>query len=158
VVGADPFTWGVGTLVAGATAVLVVTYRVESGVLPGTYRNTATVSSPTDAGGPREAFCDTTVVSSAVLEITKTDNPDPVTAGGVDFTYTITVKNTGPSDAKLVSVLDDLPAGFVTTGFSGPGTLPVVGADPFTWGVGTLVAGATAVLVVTYRVESGVLP
>jgi uncharacterized repeat protein (TIGR01451 family) len=93
-----------------------------------------------------------------VLEITKTDNPDPVTAGGVDFTYTITVKNTGPSDAKLVSVLDDLPAGFVTTGFSGPGTLPVVGADPFTWGVGTLVAGATAVLVVTYRVESGVLP
>ena len=157
-VGADPFTWTIGTLVKGATAQLVVTYRVNSNVVPGTYRNTATASSPTDGQGPREAFCDTTVVTNAVLAIEKTDEPDPVTAGGEDFTYTIRVTNTGLSDAQGVVVVDDLPAGFVTTGFSGPGTLPAVGADPFTWTIGTLVKGATAQLVVTYRVNSNVVP
>ena len=157
-VGADPFTWTIGTLVKGATAQLVVTYRVNSNVVPGTYRNTATASSPTDGQGPREAFCDTTVVTNAVLAITKTDEPDPVTAGGEDFTYTIRVTNTGLSDAQGVVVVDDLPAGFVTTGFSGPGALPAVGADPFTWTIGTLVKGATAQLVVTYRVNSNVVP
>ena len=65
--------------------------------------------SPTDGQGPREAFCDTKVVTSAVLAIEKTDAPDPVTAGGQDYTYTIRVTNTGLSDAKSVVVVDDLP-------------------------------------------------
>ena len=37
----------------------------------------------------------------ADLAVTKSDAPDPVTAGA-DITYTITLDNAGPSDAQNV--------------------------------------------------------
>ena len=46
--------------------------------------------------------------AKADLSITKTDSPDPVTAGN-DLTYTVTVHNYGPSDAQAVQVTDTLP-------------------------------------------------
>ena len=49
------------------------------------------------------------VVNTADLEIAKTDNPDPVLAGG-QLVYTITVKNNGPHIALDVVVTDTLPA------------------------------------------------
>ncbi len=52
----------------------------------------------------------------ADLVLTKTDNPDPVSAGGV-LVYTLRVDNNGPDDAQDVVVHDDLPLGvtFVST-------------------------------------------
>ena len=47
---------------------------------------------------------------SADLAITKTDSPDPVTAG-TNLTYTITVNNNGPDVAANASWTDTLPAG-----------------------------------------------
>ena len=51
----------------------------------------------------------------ADLSITKSDSPDPVTAGE-DLTYTLTVDNAGPDDADNVVVTDTLPptASFVS--------------------------------------------
>ncbi|HEV7666901.1 MAG TPA: ExeM/NucH family extracellular endonuclease [Thermoanaerobaculia bacterium] len=46
----------------------------------------------------------------ADLAITKTDSPDPVTAG-TNLTYTITVTNNGPDPATNASWSDTLPAG-----------------------------------------------
>ncbi len=46
---------------------------------------------------------------STDLAITKTDSPDPVTAGS-NLTYTITVTNNGPFDATGVTMTDPLPA------------------------------------------------
>ncbi len=45
----------------------------------------------------------------ANLNITKSDNPDPVIAGK-NITYTITVNNSGPSDAENVVITDNLPS------------------------------------------------
>jgi uncharacterized repeat protein (TIGR01451 family) len=44
----------------------------------------------------------------ADLSLTKTDDPDPVTEGGV-LTYTLTIRNSGPDPATAVMVEDDLP-------------------------------------------------
>jgi uncharacterized repeat protein (TIGR01451 family) len=144
--------------VKGATAQLVVTYRVNSNVVPGTYRNTATASSPTDRGGPREAFCDTTVDVRSQLGIVKTAKEPTVTAGQGGYTYTLTVSNTGPSDATNVNVVDTLPGGFTATAFNpSAGVLPVSPTSgPFTWTIGTVAAGTTKVLEVTYAVAAGV--
>ncbi len=46
----------------------------------------------------------------ADLQVTKSDNPDPVTAGNT-LTYTLVVTNHGPSPAKNVVLTDPLPAG-----------------------------------------------
>jgi len=45
----------------------------------------------------------------ADLSVTKTDDPDPVTAGEM-LIYTLTVENGGPSDAVNVTLTDSLPA------------------------------------------------
>jgi uncharacterized repeat protein (TIGR01451 family) len=45
----------------------------------------------------------------ADLSVTKSDSPDPVTAGD-NLTYTVTVMNNGPDPATSVTVTDDLPA------------------------------------------------
>lgn len=52
------------------------------------------------------------LVGSTDLALTKTDSPDPVTAGS-NLTYTIDVANTtvGANDANPVTVTDTLPAG-----------------------------------------------
>jgi uncharacterized repeat protein (TIGR01451 family) len=48
-------------------------------------------------------------VNQADLRVTKSDNPDPVTAGSV-LTYTIEVTNLGPMAATNVTLRDTLPA------------------------------------------------
>ena len=45
----------------------------------------------------------------ADLSVTKSDSPDPVNTGSV-LTYTITVANAGPANAKNVVITDTLPA------------------------------------------------
>src|SRR5690606_39048004 len=53
---------------------------------------------------------ETSILASATLTISKSDDPDPVVAGEL-VTYTINIQNTGPSDARFVDVKDQLPAG-----------------------------------------------
>ena len=95
------------------------------------------------------------MTTSANLSITKTDGVTSVTAGdGVVRTYTITVTNGGPSNATGVSVSDTFPAGF-TIGTVTPSQGPAcTGLPNFTCALGSLAAGGSATISVTYTVPS----
>src|SRR5205807_1386249 len=100
------------TLVAGAPAqVISVVIHVGSGFL-GNLTNAATVSSATPDPTPgNNAGTDTdTPAAQADLSAIKTDGSATYTAG-TDVTYTVTVNNTGPSDAQALLLSDPLPAG-----------------------------------------------
>jgi uncharacterized repeat protein (TIGR01451 family)/gliding motility-associated-like protein len=144
--------WNIGTMANGATATLTLVANVASNVT-GTVSNTATVSSPTydPVPGNNTATQNTTVITRADLAVTKTDSPDPVVAGQ-SLTYTITVTNSGPSDALDVSLLDNLPAGLTVTNVS---TLDGNWNAP-TWQIGTIAAGTQKVLVIETLVGAGV--
>src|SRR5262249_3299702 len=101
------FTAALGSIAAGASKSITVTYTVPASTSPGTRTNTATVSSGTYDPNltNNTASDDTTVGISADLSISKSDGVTTVTAGdGLVYTYTITVHNSGPSDAQNVSV------------------------------------------------------
>jgi uncharacterized repeat protein (TIGR01451 family) len=115
-----------------------VTYTAScavSAAATGTLSNTATVTAPagvTDPTPGNNSATDTdTVAASADLSVTKTDAFDPA-AGGINFNYTITVTNAGPSPAASVSLSDTLPAGTTFVALSSPGgwscTTPAVGS------------------------------
>jgi uncharacterized repeat protein (TIGR01451 family) len=77
----------------------------------GILHNDARVSAdtPDTDNGDNLAHTDTTVTQKADLTLTKTDSPDPVVAGTpLDYTMVVT-NNGGPSTARNVTLIDDLP-------------------------------------------------
>ena len=103
---------------AGST----ITYTVSASVDPsatGSLTNTATVNAPagvTDSNLANNSATDTdTLAAQVTLEVDKTDGSTSYTPGGT-ATYTVTVTDTGASDAANVSVDDTLPAGVTLTG------------------------------------------
>ena len=95
----------------------------------------------------------------ADLAITKTDSPDPVTAGA-DITYTITASNNGPDPATNASWSDTLPAG--TTFVSLPAvagwscTTPSVGSNGTVNCTNSTFAVGSSVFTLTVAVDSAV--
>ncbi len=90
-----------------------------------------------------------TLHPQADVQVTKTATPEPVIAGE-NITYTIAVKNNGPSIAKLVVVNDILPAGLTpvsATPTSGSWSAP-------NWTVGDLTNGQTATLTIVAKVDA----
>jgi uncharacterized repeat protein (TIGR01451 family) len=140
---AGVLTWNLGAIAASAPpTTLTVVVRVDSSTTSN-LSNTAAVSSQTNDPNPANntAAQSTAVVTSADLQLTKTDSPDPVVAGR-QVTYTLTVSTAGPSDALGVSVADTLPAGttFVSASNGGAFASGVV-----TWNLGTIAAGSAPV-------------
>src|SRR5438046_9777502 len=92
---------------------------------------------------------------SPVLNISKTDAPDPVVAGA-NITYTISYSNTGNMNATGVVITDTIPVNTSFVSATGGGTLA---AGVVTWNIGTLAAGASAsvqlVVPVTSPLASG---
>ena len=75
-----------------------------------TLTNTASVTSASPSFTSPPSSVDVPVVAEADLSLTKTANPDSVSAGE-QTTWTINVSNSGPSDAAApLSVTDQLPA------------------------------------------------
>ncbi len=90
---------------------------------------------------------------SADLQITAADAPDPVVVGG-NVTYTLTLRNNGPSPAAGVTVSDTLPAGLThvsttTTKGTCSGTATV------SCNLGTVNAGAANDVTVTIVASVG---
>ncbi len=152
------------TVAVASTHVFTMVVNVNASTLQGgTITNMATVNSATsDSDAANNSDTETTSVNAqADLSVTKTDAPDPVNAGN-NLTYTITLSNTGPSDAQNVTLTDAVPANttFVSAmQTSGPAfTLmapPVGGTGTVTATLSTLSAGASATFTMVVNVNAG---
>ncbi|MEU8075206.1 hypothetical protein AB0B31_07125 [Catellatospora citrea] len=134
---------GLGNLANGASATIEVVGRVAVDLVPGTRLfNDAIVSSATadpDNDDVR-ASVPTDVTASADLSVTKTDSPDPVTAGE-QLKYTIVAVNAGPSNAENVVLTDTLPAGTTFVESSGDAVCTAEEPGEVVCTLGTLAVG-----------------
>ncbi|MEQ8995170.1 MAG: DUF11 domain-containing protein [Coleofasciculus sp. B1-GNL1-01] len=149
--------WSVGTLNNGANATLQLTGTVNN--LPIT--NTAQVSAsdqidPDSAPGNDEPEEDDQAslnlpTQIADLSLSKTaDNTDP--SIGESLTYTVTLRNDGPSTATNVAVTEQVPEG-LTFSSANP-SQGSYDSNTGIWSVGTLASGATVRLQVTGTVNN----
>lgn len=142
---------------AVSTANFTLTVAVAPSVASGTVlSNTAAVTSTTADPDPMDNSDTetTTVGTSANLSVTKTDSPDPVTAGN-NLTYTITVTNAGPSNAATVALADTLPAGTTFVSMPTPGGWSCTTGATINCSIASLPAGST-VFTLTVQVGAGV--
>lgn len=110
-----------GGLVSGDTAIVEVTFDIDSGVL-GVIDNTATVMTPTpETNLENNTDDDSSDFTAEVdLAIDKAHTEDAV--AGEEFDWTITVTNNGPSDSPgPIQVSDGLPPGTSYVSASGAG-------------------------------------
>lgn len=150
--------WTVGTLAKDARASLSVEVTVLG---PGPFTNTAQVSASdqfdidstpnNDVPGEDDQGFATLGGDLADLSLTKSlDNFTPTIND--EITYTVLLKNDGPSTATGVAVTDKLPAGleYVRHTTSQGSYAEASGL----WSVGTVGAGSSATLMVSARVRS----
>ena len=96
----------IGSLPAGQSAAVTIRGTVSPSA-DGTILNQAEAASPTPDPDPdnNNAAVETPLAPSADLSITKTGAPNPAVPGET-VTYTLTVYNAGPSDARNILVID----------------------------------------------------
>lgn len=119
-------------LAVGSTITYIVKGTIAAAAT-GTLTNTAKITPPADTidtNTTNNSATDTdTLTPQAGLTITKTDNS--VTPGsavpGTSLIYTITVSNSGPSDAPGTVITDSLPANFTAATFTSSGSAGVSG-------------------------------
>ncbi len=104
-------------LASGGTATYTVTYTVSPSAV-GQLVNDASLGIPsgfTDTFSGNNAASDTdTLLPKADLSVTKTHTP-AIIVPGTTTTYTVTVKNSGPSVVATADLEDVLPAGFTVS-------------------------------------------
>jgi uncharacterized repeat protein (TIGR01451 family) len=119
----------VASLAPGATLTYTVTWTAPANpAVPLTLRNMAysTAASPdpvpaNNANTNPAAIVNTSVIAQADLATTKT-GPATVNAAA-NYTYTITTRNNGPSQAQSIVVRDTLPAGVTFVSATNAGVL-----------------------------------
>ena len=148
--------WALGTLNAGQVSNLTLTVKSPAS---GSITNTAKVSSGTldtnavNNTSPPVISVVTTLALSADVSVIKT-GPTNVFAG-TNYSYTITVTNSGPSPASNVVASDVLPTNVVFVSASGGGT---TNAGVASWALGTLASGRTTNVTITVKAPaSGVV-
>jgi uncharacterized repeat protein (TIGR01451 family) len=154
-VGGGKLNCTVGTLAPGATVSFTVSVQIASNA-SGPLTSTANAtSSSTDPSTANNKTTDTvTVALGADLEVTLT-HVGTLTAGSAG-TYTITIRNTGPSPAPGVGATLILPSGVTFTSANGAkcsASGPVVTCAL----TGTLDAGSSALITVKVAVGPAVL-
>jgi len=142
-------------LAAGGTANVEFEVRAPNQV--GSIVNTAEVSTSGNAAPVRATVTTQVVASSVDLALSKTDLADPV-APGAPLSYQLLVTNVGVGSAENVRVLDNLPAGALATGFSGPGwSCTGIGTASVSCTLqGALAAGQSSALILATRAPNQV--
>ncbi len=151
----------ISSLVAGASATFTLVVHVNAATTDTTVlSNTAAASTTTtDVNlGNNSATATTTVSTQADLVMTKTASG--TVAANSNLTYTITLTNSGPSDAQSVSFSDTVPANTTFIAFTAPSgwnsTLPSVGGTgSISSTLTTLPAGTNAVFTLIVHVNTG---
>ena len=156
----------IASLAAGASATFTVVVRVNANVLAGTQiSNTATATTASaDANAVNNTDIEVSdVTAEADVSVTKTDTPNPVVPGG-NITYTITVSNTGSSDAQAVLLSDLVPTDTTFVSLAQNSGAAFTLSSPAVGGTGTasasiatLAAGASATFTLVVAVDAGVL-
>ncbi|KAB8140884.1 DUF11 domain-containing protein [Chloroflexia bacterium SDU3-3] len=142
--------WSVGALTNGEQATLTVVATVAQA---GTLVNTATISASSlpDPNSANNTSSVTVTGQQADLVVTKTvSNANPNLNDQI--TYTVQVKNNGPSTATGVVISDPPPMGYSfisATPSGGTSYNSATGA----WTVGTLANGASATLQIVMQVD-----
>ena len=145
-------TCSLGTLANGQSATVEIKVRPQS---PGSVGNQASVTSSVadPDSGNNTASVTTGVSAAADLSLTKTDTPDPVSAGQL-LTYSLTAANAGPSTATGVQVTDNLPAGVAfDSAIPSQGTCSQ-SSGTVTCALGTLSSGGNATVAVKVRPQA----
>ncbi|MCH7409817.1 gliding motility-associated C-terminal domain-containing protein [Belliella sp. DSM 111904] len=136
--------WQIPTLLSNESVSLEFTVSTNPSLPEGTLiRNFALVSADFILDAPKVSNnADVIVETNADLTVTKAAD-SPTVLAGENITYTITVSNTGPSDALDVVVTDAIPemTGFVSADNGGMFEEGVV-----TWDLGTIGAGENVAL------------
>ena len=153
------------TFASGASATFILVVNVNADTPAGTViSNTASVSSDTcDKNPDNDSATATTKVeasTAADLSVAKSDSPDPVQAGD-NITYTIGAANAGPSEARNVTITDEIPANTTFVSFtqnSGPAftlTTPAAGGTgTVTATADTFASGASATFTLVVNVNA----
>lgn len=153
---------GTGGVAAGASLIAVIIGVVDADTQLTSITNAAdvTTSGSTDNGPSSNNHAEATiqVATSADLAVEKSSSEAALPTAGQDFSYTITVRNLGPSTARDVQLTDlvpneldyvdvELPSGFPEAecdpGFGAPGAT----AQPWDCSLGDLEAGDVATIV-----------
>ncbi|CAM3715836.1 hypothetical protein [Nocardioides zeicaulis] len=146
-----------GSLVSASTASVTFRVKVDSAAAGTTLRNSATLAYRAQTLAKdytyQTAEVATPVAEEADVSITKTASADPVTAGG-EVTYTLTARNSGPSTAADVQVVDTLPSGVTYLSSTPSSGSCSVAAGTLTCLVGNLPSGASATVSVVVRVPA----
>ena len=148
-------TCDLGALPPGAVSTITVIVDVDPSTPDGsTITNDTTVSSTTSDPVPADNADneDTAVVASADVGVTKVAAADPATPGEA-ISYSILVRNNGPSDALDVAISDSVPAGLTVTAITGASC---VNADPITCDLGTLAPGDEIEITIEADIEPSV--
>ena len=143
-------TGSLGTMAAGDVIVITVLADVKASAT-GTLRNEAEVSAPNEDNLlNNKDDAENPVVPKIDLQITKTDTKDPVQPGE-SFSYTLTIKNNGPSNATGVMVKDTLPASGVS--FTSASLTPVSqNGRELVFNLGNMANGETRTITITVTV------
>jgi uncharacterized repeat protein (TIGR01451 family)/fimbrial isopeptide formation D2 family protein len=133
----------------------------RAGSLGGTLGNDVVSAIAIPLGGPTAAIdYDFGERPTADLEVVKTDLPDPVTPGSA-LTYTLVVRNNGPSVAANVVLRDPLPTGTAFTSIAAPGfscSTPAAGTTgDVVCTTATLAVGASTTVTLTVQVAATLL-
>lgn len=149
--------WLIGNLNNGISQSLSITAQVKPNALAADYFNTASVSaSETDLVTANNTATLNTIqpIPSSDIEVDKTATPKPAVAGQ-GLTYTITLKNNGPSNLRTADVFtlnESFPAGFTATGYTASaGSFNSLNGN---WSGLTLASGQQANLVITGSVAA----
>jgi uncharacterized repeat protein (TIGR01451 family) len=145
------FPCALGTIPAGETRTITVTYQVPPGYAGANpILNTASVTSVSNDPTPgNEAQTASVSVNPPAADLAITNTGPASITPGQTVVYTITVTNNGPSDAASVSVADLAPSGLSFLSNSGACS----GAYPCA--IGPVAAGTTQTITTTYQVPSG---
>jgi uncharacterized repeat protein (TIGR01451 family)/fimbrial isopeptide formation D2 family protein len=142
--------WNIASIPAGGTVTITVPVKALASLPNGTsILNTVDVSA-FEQPGPVTDTGNVTTTLSADLEASKSFDPVPPVAGN-EFTYTIGVRNLGPSNATGVKITDPLPA--ETTFVSAAGCTHDAGTVECL--VGDLAVGGREDFVVTVKLAAG---